>query len=251
MRINTMRTAMRTSTSNRPALRVAPGPAAFRTIRPRVVLVRATSQVEDLLLKGKERYLAKDLPSALKVFEDVMNKTDISNEERLAAMYGAMSVHCSFGDVEVAQMALRGFADCQRFQIMIQLKNFNKKLRTNMATKPRKPKADRQQYVYDAPSKGEKAELDLASILGTPGEDGIDDGLAIDASPLDLLLSVPSYFCLFDRSWSYYQNSGGWTPEQQTAGSKYIAIRSIGEFGVYVYATQKPATMAFEMSRRQ
>ena len=64
------------------------------------------------LASTNERYARKDLMAALALYEKVLNEgagaAGVSARQRQAAFYGATACHAAFGDVELAQITLRG-----------------------------------------------------------------------------------------------------------------------------------------------
>ena len=65
------------------------------------------------LASANERYARKDLMAALQLYEKVLNEgpgagTGVSARHRQVAYFGATACHAAFGDVELAQITLRG-----------------------------------------------------------------------------------------------------------------------------------------------
>jgi hypothetical protein len=65
-------------------------------------------QGAQLLVTARAKYEAKDLMGALKLFEDTLAADGATARQRQAALFGATAVHATFGDVELAQITLRG-----------------------------------------------------------------------------------------------------------------------------------------------
>lgn len=100
----------------------------------------ACPQAAELLAEAKQKYEAGDRMTAMRMYESVLGQVrtqaadarspaaagagapmcaalvplqaSLTTSQRLAAMYGTLAVHASFGDVELAQMALRGAGGC-------------------------------------------------------------------------------------------------------------------------------------------
>ncbi|GFH23075.1 uncharacterized protein HaLaN_20629, partial [Haematococcus lacustris] len=65
-------------------------------------------KVSELLSEGKRKYESGDRMAALRSFETALAQAELSAKDRQAALYGSLAVHASFGDVELAQITLRG-----------------------------------------------------------------------------------------------------------------------------------------------
>lgn len=46
--------------------------------------------------------------AAMKLYEDALGEDGATARQRQAALYGSTAVHASFGDIELAQITLRG-----------------------------------------------------------------------------------------------------------------------------------------------
>lgn len=78
----------------------------FSRERGKMYICNSSSEANDLLSAGLEKYVAGDKMGALNYWEDCLNKSP-SPEDRLAALWNSMCVHAYFGDAEVAQISLR------------------------------------------------------------------------------------------------------------------------------------------------
>jgi hypothetical protein len=66
----------------------------------------SSAEARELLAAGKVKYESGDRMGALKLWEDVPQKSP-DKHERMTALYNCTCVHAGFGDVELAQITLR------------------------------------------------------------------------------------------------------------------------------------------------
>jgi len=66
-----------------------------------------------LLAKGTQLFAEKKRPGALQCFEEGLQR-DPTEEERRQLLWNAMVVHSCFGDVELAQIPLKGLFNDRR-----------------------------------------------------------------------------------------------------------------------------------------
>jgi len=144
----------------------------------------------------------------MKVYEGALALADLTPEQRRSVLYGMVAVHASFGDVELAQMALRDAVaagvDWEEAlkdpslpqiqsspQIIIQLSRFNKQLQRTMDNRAEeraaavKAAARAQRSAGGSTSRvpASISDADLSRLLGGSADDKSGEGPAIDTSP--------------------------------------------------------------------
>lgn len=161
-----------------------------------------SSKGSELLQQAKQKYSAKDLMGALKLYEDVLGQAEATTRQKQEALYGSTAVHATFGDVELAQITLReaikqgldfeqalSDPDLPEFvtspQILIQLKRFNQQAQTAMAARSKAraaPFASSNSRAKTRPAAGSSPlSQDLGDILGSSTSDKAEVDTSVGA----------------------------------------------------------------------